>query len=410
MTPAQENGPLAGLRILDLSRVLAGPTATQLLGDLGADVIKVERPDIGDDTRAWGPPYVRDARGNETSESAYYLSANRNKRSVTIDLARPQGQQLVRDLAARCDVLIENFKVGAMARWQLSYDDLKEALPRLVYCSISGFGQDGPYADRPGYDFMIQGMGGIMSLTGEPDGRPMKVGVAVADIVCGLYAATALLAAIRHRDRSGAGQYIDLGLLDTQVAWLVNQGLNHLTTGRLPPRLGNAHPNIVPYQDFRTSDGYLLIAVGNDRQFRRLAELLESPAWADDPRFATNAARVRNRARLVPLIEARTRRQTTAHWVRRLNQVGVPSGPVNTLDRVFADPQVRHRALVVEMPHPLAGDGVVRLIANPIRLSASPVRYRHSPPLLGEHTDEVLEEVLGLGGEERARLRADKII
>ncbi len=404
------DGPLRGIRVLDLTRVLAGPTATQLLGDLGADVIKIERPGAGDDTRAWGPPYLKGDDGADTSESAYYLSVNRNKRSVTIDLAKPAGRELVRHLAGHCDVLVENFKVGDMARFGLAFDDLRGELPGLVYCSISGFGQTGPYARRPGYDFLIQGMGGIMSITGEPDGQPMKVGVAVADVVCGLYAATAILAALRHRDRSGEGQWIDLSLLDTQIAWLANQGLNYLTSGRAPGRLGNAHPNIVPYQVFEASDGYVIVAVGNDGQFRRLCSVLGNPAWADDPRFATNAERVRNRDALVSLIADRMRGRTAGHWLQALDAVNVPSGPVNTLEQVFADPQVRHREMELVMPHPLAAKDALHLIADPIRLSATAVSYRLPPPLLGQHTDEVLEEILGLGAEERERLRSLAVI
>jgi crotonobetainyl-CoA:carnitine CoA-transferase CaiB-like acyl-CoA transferase len=402
-------GPLSGLRVLDLTRVLAGPTATQLLGDLGAEVIKVERPGTGDDTRAWGPPYLRDGSGSDTTESAYYLSVNRNKRSLTIDLGKPQGQALVRRLAGRSDVLVENFKVGDMAGRGLSYADLKPDCPRLIYCSITGFGQTGPYAKRPGYDFLVQGMGGIMSITGEADGAPMKVGVAVADIVCGLYAATAILAALRNRDQTGEGQYIDIGLLDTQVAWLANQGLNYLTSGRAPGRLGNAHPNIVPYQAFPSADGYLLIAVGNDGQFRRLCAVLDLAGVADDPAFATNADRVRNRDALVRRIEERTRQHSSDHWLRLLEAAAVPAGPVNDIAEVFADPQIVHREMTVTLPHPLAAAGA-RLIGNPIHLSSTPVTYRRPPPLLGQHTDEILQETLGLDQEEREQLRAENVI
>jgi crotonobetainyl-CoA:carnitine CoA-transferase CaiB-like acyl-CoA transferase len=402
-------GPLAGLRILDLTRVLAGPTSTQLLGDLGAEVIKVERPGTGDDTRAWGPPYLQDGCGSDTPESAYYLSVNRNKRSLTLDLGKPQGQDLIRRLAERSDVLVENFKVGDMAAWGLSYTDLRRRCPGLVYCSISGFGQTGPYARRPGYDFLVQGMGGIMSVTGEADGAPMKVGVAVADIVCGLYAAAAILAALRHRDQTGEGQHIDIGLLDTQIAWLANQGMNYLTSGRAPGRLGNAHPNIVPYQAFPSADGYLIIAVGNDGQFRRLCTVLEIADAADDPAFATNASRVRNRDALVRRIEERTRMRPSGHWLRQLQEAGVPAGPVNDLAQAFSDPQVLHRGMVVTLPHPLAADGV-HLIGNPIHLSATPVQYRQPPPLLGQHTDQVLEEILGIDREERQRLRTEHVI
>ena len=402
-------GPLAGLRVLDLTRVLAGPCATQLLGDLGADVIKVERPGAGDDTRAWGPPYLKDAGGADTTESAYYLSTNRNKRSVTIDLGNPEGQALVRRLARDSDVVMENYKVGQMARWGLGYDRLSADAPRLVYCSISGFGQTGPYAPRPGYDFLVQGMGGLMSITGEPDGPPVKVGVAVSDIVCGLYAAVAVLGALHHRDATGRGQYIDLGLLDTQVSWLMNQGLNYLTSGTAPGRLGNAHPNIVPYQAFEASDGYIILAVGNDAQFRRFCAFAGKIELAEAPEFATNRERVRNRATLVPAVARIIRRHPVRHWLDGLEAVNVPCGPVNTLDQVFADPQVRHRNMEISMDHPLAG-GEARLIGNPIKYSETPVTYRQPPPLLGEHTDAVLEEVLGLDAGERARLRAAKVI
>ena len=408
MTQAQ--GPLAGLKVLDLSRVLAGPVATQLLGDLGADVVKVERPGSGDDTRAWGPPYLKDADGRDSSESAYFLSCNRNKRSLTIDLGKKEGQSLVRDLATRADVLIENFKVGDMARFGLAYADLGPSLPRLVYCSISGFGQTGPYAAQPGYDFLVQGMGGVMSITGDPDGEPMKVGVAVADVVCGLYAAVAILAALRHREETGQGQHIDLGLLDTQVAWLVNQGMNHLISGTPPGRLGNAHPNIVPYQVFAASDGYVIIAVGNDGQFRRFAGCLAMPALAEDADYATNAARVRNRDALVPILEALVRAKPRAHWLETLAAAGVPCGPVNDIGQVFADAQVLARRMRIAMPHPLAHAGSVELIGNPLKLSASPVGYRRPPPLLGQHTDEVLEEWLGLAADHLAALRANEVI
>lgn len=407
---AAVSGPLTGVRVLDLSRILAGPVATQLMGDLGADVIKIERPGEGDDTRQWGPPWLPDDSGKPTGESAYFLSANRNKRSVTIDLAKAAGQDLIRDLAKHCDILVENFKVGDLARFRLDYASLKAELPRLVYCSISGFGQTGPYATRPGYDFMVQGLGGIMSITGEADGPPMKVGVAVADVVCGLYVAVAVMAALRHRDRTGEGQHIDMGLLDTQVAWLVNQGLNYLTSGTPPGRLGNAHPNIVPYQVFPASDGYFIMAVGNDTQFRRFAAFAEAGHLADDSRFATNPARVRHRGQLIPLIEKMTRARPMGHWLAGLQAVGVPCGPVNDLRQVFDDPQVRHRGMQVEMPHRTARGGRVNLIGNPIRYSATPVEYRRAPPSLGEHTDEVLQEILGLTQAETELLRRDGVI
>lgn len=406
----EEPGPLTGVRILDLSRVLAGPMATQLLGDLGADVLKVERPGSGDDTRHWGPPWLSNAAPDATEESAYFLSANRNKRSLTIDIAKPEGQELVRALAARSDVLVENFKVGDLARFGLDWPALKDGLPRLVYCSISGFGQTGPYAKQAGYDFLVQGLGGVMSITGSPEGPPMKVGVAIADIVCGLYAAVAILAALRQRDETGCGQHIDLGLLDTQVAWLANQGLNYLISGIAPGRLGNAHPNIAPYQVFPASDGHFILCIGNDAQFQRFAELAGAPDLAADPRFSTNPERVRHRNELVPLLEGLTRSRPVAAWLSTLQPVGVPCGPVNDIAQVFADPQVRHRGMVIEMPHARAADGIVRLIGNPIHGSADPVRYRRPPPALGEHTDEVLQEILGLDDAERTRLRGIGVI
>ena len=387
---------LSGLRVLDLSRVLAGPWAGQMLADLGADVVKVERPGAGDDTRAWGPPYLRDADGRDTSEAAYFLSANRNKRSITIDFTQPEGQQQVRDLVQRADVLIENFKVGGLAAYGLDYQSLQALNPRLIYCSVTGFGQHGPYAKRAGYDFMIQAMGGLMSITGKADGEegagPVKVGVALTDILTGLYASNAILAALAERERSGQGQYIDLALLDVQIACLGNQALNYLTTGVPPKRLGNAHPNIVPYQDFPTADGDFILTVGNDGQFRKFCEVAGHPEWATDPRFASNSARVANRAELIPLIRQVTVFRTTAEWIAALEQAGVPCGPINDLDQVFADPQVQARGTRIRMAHPLAGE--VDLVANPIRLSRTPVDYRRPPPLLGEHTREVLADWL----------------
>ncbi|MGF6592729.1 CaiB/BaiF CoA-transferase family protein [Pseudomonas vranovensis] len=405
-------GALSHLRVLDLSRVLAGPWSGQILADLGAEVIKVERPGSGDDTRAWGPPFLKDAYGENTSEAAYYLAANRNKRSLTIDFTQPEGQRLVRELAAKSDVLIENFKVGGLAAYGLDYESLKAINPRLVYCSVTGFGQTGPYAKRAGYDFMIQGLGGLMSLTGRPEGEdgagPVKVGVALTDILTGLYSTVAILAALAHRDRDGGGQHIDMALLDVQVACLANQAMNYLTTGTPPRRLGNAHPNIVPYQDFPTADGDFILTVGNDGQFRKFAEVAGQPQWADDPRFATNKQRVANRAELIPLIRQATVFKTTAEWVAQLEQAGVPCGPINDLAQMFADPQVKARGLAIEMPHPLAGQ--VPQVASPIRLSETPVEYRHAPPLLGEHTEQILGEVLGLAASEIERLRLTKVV
>lgn len=405
-------GALSHLRVLDLSRVLAGPWSGQILADLGADVIKVERPGSGDDTRAWGPPFLKDAQGENTSEAAYYLAANRNKRSVTIDFTQPEGQRLVRELAAKSDIVIENFKVGGLAAYGLDYPSLKAVNPRLIYCSITGFGQTGPYAKRAGYDFMIQGLGGLMSLTGRPDGEegagPVKVGVALTDILTGLYSTVAILAALAHRDQAGVGQHIDMALLDVQVACLANQAMNYLTTGNSPRRLGNAHPNIVPYQDFPTADGDFILTVGNDGQFRKFAEVAGQPQWADDPRFSTNKLRVANRAELIPLIRQATVFKTTAEWVSQLEAAGVPCGPINDLAQMFQDPQVLARGLAVSMPHPLAGN--VPQVASPIRLSETPVEYRRAPPLLGEHTEAVLSDVLGLGADALGRLRSAGVL
>ena len=405
-------GALSHLRVLDLSRVLAGPWAGQILADLGAEGIKVERPGNGDDTRAWGPPFLKDAYGESTGEAAYYLSANRNKQSVTIDFTKPQGQQLVRELAAKSDILIENFKVGGLEAYGLDYASLKVLNPDLIYCSITGFGQTGPYAKRAGYDFMVQGLGGLMSLTGRPEGEegagPVKVGVALTDILTGLYSTVAILAALAHRQHDGGGQHIDMALLDVQVACLANQAMNYLTTGVAPQRLGNAHPNIVPYQDFPTADGDFILTVGNDSQFRKFAEVAGRPEWVDDPRFATNKLRVANRSELVPLIRQATVFKTTAQWVAQLEAVGVPCGPINDLAQVFADPQVQARGLAMQLPHALAG--LVPQVASPIRLSKTPVEYRNAPPLLGEHTRQVLEQVLGLKAATVEALRRSGVV
>ncbi|HEN8710104.1 CaiB/BaiF CoA transferase family protein [Pseudomonas putida] len=405
-------GALSHLRVLDLSRVLAGPWSGQILADLGADVIKVERPGSGDDTRAWGPPFLKDEQGENTNEAAYYLSANRNKRSVTIDFTQPEGQRLVRELAAKSDIVIENFKVGGLAAYGLDYASLKSVNPQLIYCSITGFGQTGPYAKRAGYDFMIQGLGGLMSLTGRPDGEegagPVKVGVALTDILTGLYSTVAILAALANRDQAGVGQHIDMALLDVQVACLANQAMNYLTTGNPPRRLGNAHPNIVPYQDFPTADGDFILTVGNDGQFRKFAEVAGQSQWADDPRFATNKLRVANRSQLIPLIRQATVFKTTAEWVSQLEAAGVPCGPINDLAQMFQDPQVLARGLAVSMPHALGGS--VPQVASPIRLSETPVEYRRAPPLLGEHTEEVLGDVLGLDGDALGRLRSAGVL
>jgi len=402
-------GPLAGLKVLDLTRILAGPTCTQLLGDLGCDVIKVERPGEGDDTRKWGPPYLPHADGSPSGTAAYYLSSNRNKRSITIDIAKPEGQALIRRLAQGCDIVVENFKVGGLTKYGLDYFALKAVKPDIVYCSVTGFGQTGPYAGRAGYDYLAQGMGGIMSLTGEIDGSPMKVGVGIADVMCGMYAAVATLASILHRDKTGTGQYIDLSLLDTQIAWLANEGLNYLTSGEIPPRRGAEHPNIVPYSTLPTADGYFILAVGNDAQYRRFCAFADAPELAGDPRFVTNSDRVNNRTAIYALLPEVTRRKTSQEWLEGLAELGVPAGAVNNLAEVFHDPQVLARSMKVSMPYPDSPKGEVDLIGNPIKLSETPVTYRHTPPTMGQHTDEVLAEI-GLSAEEVAALKNKGIV
>ena len=398
------SGPLDGIRVFDLTRVLAGPSCVQILGDLGADVIKVERPGIGDDTRKFGPPFVKDGDGNETSESGYYLAANRNKRSITLDLTSEEGQQLARKMIAKCDLLVENFKVGNLAKYGLAYDDLKTDTPSLIYCSITGFGQTGPLATQPGYDFMAQGLGGLMSVTGPKDGEPHRVGVPIADLTAGLWAAIAINAALRHREITGEGQHLDVSLLDTQVATLSIQGLNYLTSGEVPALLGNAHPNIVPYQVFPTADGNIIVAVGNDDQFKRYCDFAGVPDLAEDERFSTNDNRVRNRDELTELLNEVMRQKPSAHWLEGLEAVKVSCGPINTIDQVFENEQVLAREMKIEMDHPLA-DKPVSLIGNPIKMSATPATFRTPPPTMGQHTDEVLAELLDLSEEERQALK-----
>ncbi|WP_208512009.1 CaiB/BaiF CoA-transferase family protein [Variovorax paradoxus] len=404
-------GALSHIRVLDLSRVLAGPWASQTLGDLGAEVIKVERPGRGDDTRLWGPPFLKDREGADTRDSAYYLCANRNKKSVAIDFTTAAGQALVRDLARRCDVLIENFKVGSLAQYGLDHASLLALNPRLVYCSITGFGQTGPYAERAGYDFLMQGMGGLMSITGRADGEegagPVKVGVALTDILTGLYASTAILAALQSRDLSGVGQHIDLALLDVQVACLANQGMNHLYGGQ-PRRMGNAHPNTVPYQDFPTADGHMILAIGNDGQFASFCRAVGQAGWASDARFATNADRIANRVALIALMREVTVTRGTAEWIALFERVGVPCGPINTIADVFEDPQVKARGTQIRMAHPVAGE--IPLVASPLRLSQTPVQYRRAPPTLGQDTREVLGDLMGLSAQQIGDLTNQGVI
>jgi crotonobetainyl-CoA:carnitine CoA-transferase CaiB-like acyl-CoA transferase len=403
---------LEGIRVLDLSRVLAGPWAGQNLADLGAEVIKIERPKVGDDSRAFGPPWVKDAQGRDSRDSAYFTSANRGKKSITVNLQKPEGQELVRRLAEKSDVLLENYKVGDLARYGLGYEDLVKINPRLIYCSVTGFGQTGPYRERPGYDFMIQGMGGMMSVTGEPDGAPgggpQRAGVPIADIITGMYASIAVCAALAHRAHSGAGQHLDLALLDSQIALLAYQNTNYFATGKPPGRIGNLHPNIVPYQPFRAADGEVILACGNDNLYRKFCEAAGCVELADDPRFASNGKRVENRAELTRLLGEIFRKRTRKEWVELLDAAGVPNGPINDIAQVFAEPQVQARGVKIELDHPVAGP--LPMVASPMRFSGTPLEFKTPPPLLGEHTDEVLQKLLAKTPAEIARLRADGTI
>ena len=405
-------GPLSHLTVLDLSRVLAGPWCTQLLADMGAEVIKIEKPGTGDDTRSWGPPFLKDATGRDTAEAAYYLACNRGKQSVAVDFTRTEGQAIVRELARGADVVIENFKVGGLAKHGLDYPSLAPLNPRLVYCSITGFGQTGPYAERAGYDFIIQGMSGFMSVTGERDdlvgGGPQKAGIAISDLMTGMYASSAILAALAHRDVGGGGQHIELSLLDSAVATMAVMNMNYLVSGVPPGRAGNAHQNIVPYEVFACADGHLILAVGNDSQFARFCEVAGKSEWARDARYAANAERVKRRADLVPLVAAVMRTRTQREWLVALEEAGVPCGPINRLDQVFADPQVRSRAMRLDLSHPLSG--TVPQVGNPLRFSATPVAYTRAPPLLGEHTAAVLRERLGLSEQRLAELAARGVV
>lgn len=405
-------GALSHIRVLDLSRVLAGPWCAQNLADLGAQVIKVERPGAGDDTRHWGPPFAKDPNGQDTTESAYYISINRNKKSITLDISTPEGQAIVRDLVKTSDVVIENYKVGQLAKYGLDYLSLCAIKPNLIYCSITGFGQSGPYQHRPGYDFILQGMGGFMSITGEadhlPGGGPQKAGVAIVDLFTGMYASSAILAAVIHRDRSGEGQYIDMALLDTQVAMLANISSNYLCSGVSPHRWGNAHPNVVPYQTFQTSDSWIIVAVGNDSQFRNFVKAGNREALADDPHFATNPARIEHRAALIPLLVEMVKEKTKAQWITLLEAAGVPCGPINNLQEVFENEQVIARGIEMHVPHPTAG--TMKLVASPMRLSKTPVEVRMPPPLLGQHTDEVLRDELGMSASQINELHQRGIV
>jgi len=403
-------GPLHGIRVFDLTRILAGPSCTQMLGDMGADVIKIERPGSGDDTRRFAPPFIRDDSGADTEESAYFCSTNRNKRSLTLDLTQAKGQDIARQLIAKCDVLAENFKTGGLAKYDLAYANLKDEFPALVYCSITGFGNTGPYAPRPGYDVLIQGMGGFMSVTGDPDGDPQKAGIPISDLMAGMYAAVAINAALRHREVTGEGQFIDIGMLDTTAAMLSIMGANYLATGKNPPRLGNAHPNIVPYQSFPTADGDIILAVGNDGQFERFCKFAKIEHMLEDERFSTNGARVRNRDEIVPILRDLIKGKPSKHWLEGLEAVNVSCGPINTLEQVFDDPQIKARDMRLQMDHPVAGDQPIELIGSPLRMSATPPTYRRSPPMLGQHTEEILRELLGTHDDDIATLRAEGII
>ncbi|HYD17697.1 MAG TPA: CaiB/BaiF CoA-transferase family protein [Patescibacteria group bacterium] len=410
MTDIVENtGPLKGIRVFDMSRILAGPSATQILGDMGAEVLKIEKPGQGDDTRKWGPPFVKDASGADTTESSYYLSANRNKKSLSLDFTTPEGLAIAKKLIGTCDILFENYKAGSLDKYGLGYAQLKADFPRLIYCSLTGFGHNGPYKDLAGYDFLIQGMGGIMSLTGPADGMPHKIGVAYCDLLTGLYALNGILAALYHREKTGKGQFIDIALLDSQVATLSNAGQYYLTSGKVTPRMGNAHPTIVPYEAFRAKDGDIILAIGNDKQFAAFCDFAARPELAADPKFAENKNRVRNRAEIVPLVAEIIAQQPQRYWIENLEQRGVPCGPVNTLDKVFNDPQVQARGMVTEMPH-AATPAPVKLIASPLRFSETPVSYRHAPPMLGANTDEILTSELDMSPAEIQKLRSKGVL
>lgn len=407
--PVKNTGPLRGIRVFDMSRILAGPSATQILGDMGADIIKVEKPGAGDDTRKWGPPYLKDKNGQDTTESSYYLSTNRNKKSIALDFTQPEGLAVAKKLIGSCDILFENYKTGALDRHGLGYEQLKNEFPRLIYCSLTGFGHTGPYKDFAGYDYLIQGMGGVMSLNGPADGHPYKMPVAFADIMTGLYALNGILAALYAREKTGKGQFIDIALLDTQVAVMSNVAQYYLTSGKVPERIGNAHLSIVPYEVFKASDGFIILAIGNDKQFRDFCAFAGRPEFSADPRFVENSSRVKNRTVLVPMINDITAQQPMKYWIEGLEKKGVPCGPVNKLDQVFADPQVKARGMTTQMPHPASPDPVT-LIASPLKFSETPVTYRRAPPMLGADTVDVLKQELSMNDGEIEHLRKKGVI
>lgn len=399
-------GPLDGIRVVDLTRILAGPSCTQILGDLGADVIKIEMPGSGDDTRRWGPPFWLNDQGEQTNESAYFSCANRNKRSMTVNISSPEGQDLLRQLISKADVLVENFKFGGLAKYGLAYDDLKTDNPGLVYCSITGFGHTGPYAKRPGYDVLMQGMGGMMSVTGAADGEPQKCGVPISDLMAGMYASVSINAALRHREITGKGQAIDIGMLDTTIAMMANQALNYLASEKVPPRLGNEHPNIAPYQVFPTGDGNIIVACGSEQQFKKLCDIMERPDIPEDPRFTVNKERLAHREELVGVLNPIFTSKPSSYWLEQLELAGISCGPINNLEQTFADPHVKARGMRLEMDHPATGERPIALVASPIRMTETSVEYRHAPPLLGQHTDEVLSEVLEMSEADIDKLKA----
>ncbi len=404
----KNTGPLKGIRVFDMTRILAGPSATQALGDLGAEILKIEKPGEGDDTRKWGPPFLKDGDGKDTSESAYYLCANRNKKSVTLDFTKPEGLALAKKLIGSCDILFENYKTGTLEKYGLGYEQLQKEFPKLIYCSLTGFGHTGPYKNNAGYDYMVQGMGGIMSLNGPPEGEPYKMAIAYTDVMTGLYALSGILAALYHREKTGEGQFLDIALLDTQVGVLYNIGQSYLTSGEKPKRMGNAHASIVPYQVFKATDGYIVLAVGNDKQFADFCAFAGNPSLSADPRFAENKSRVRNRDALIPVIADMISKHDIDYWVKGLEKKGVPCGPVNTLDRVFADPQVQARNMTCDVPHDY--NAHVRMIASPLKFSGTPVSYRHAPPVLGADTNEVLKDQLSLTDSDISQLREKGVV